>query len=66
MTLPTPYGGFDLPGSGRLAHPGVQAPSSRYVLPNFEERTADRLSAGPAATRAEASPVKNPRGPPIR
>jgi ATP-dependent Clp protease protease subunit len=40
MTLPTPYGGFDLPGSGRLANPGVQAPSSRYVLPNFEERTA--------------------------
>jgi ATP-dependent Clp protease protease subunit len=40
MTLPTPYGGFDLPGSGRLANSGVQAPSSRYVLPNFEERTA--------------------------
>jgi ATP-dependent Clp protease protease subunit len=42
MTLPTSHGGFALPGSGRLAVPGgsVQAPSSRYVLPNFEERTA--------------------------
>jgi ATP-dependent Clp protease protease subunit len=41
MTLPTPHGGFALPGSGRLAaNSGYQAPSSRYVLPNFEERTA--------------------------
>jgi ATP-dependent Clp protease protease subunit len=41
MTLPTPHGGFVLPGSGRLAaNTGYQAPSSRYVLPNFEERTA--------------------------
>jgi ATP-dependent Clp protease protease subunit len=42
MTLPTPHGGFALPGSGRLAVPGggASAPSSRYVLPNFEERTA--------------------------
>jgi ATP-dependent Clp protease protease subunit len=39
MTLPTSHGGFALPGSGRLAASGA-APSSRYVLPNFEERTA--------------------------
>jgi ATP-dependent Clp protease protease subunit len=31
--------GLHLPGSGRSA-PQVAAPSSRYVLPNFEERTA--------------------------
>jgi ATP-dependent Clp protease protease subunit len=42
MTLPTYHGGFALPGSGRAAVPGgsVSAPNSRYVLPNFEERTA--------------------------
>jgi ATP-dependent Clp protease, protease subunit len=41
MTLPTSHGGFALPGSGRLAASGgASAPSSRYVLPNFEERTA--------------------------
>ena len=41
MTLPTNHGGFALPGSGRLAASGGgAAPSSRYVLPNFEERTA--------------------------
>jgi ATP-dependent Clp protease protease subunit len=40
MTLPTPHGGFSLPGSGRFAPSGNAAPSSRYVLPNFEERTA--------------------------
>jgi ATP-dependent Clp protease protease subunit len=41
MTLPTPLGGFSLPGSGRsAASGGAAAPSSRYVLPNFEERTA--------------------------
>ncbi len=40
MTLPTPLGGFSLPGSGRSAASGAAAPSSRYVLPNFEERTA--------------------------
>jgi ATP-dependent Clp protease protease subunit len=37
MNLPTPYGGPALPGLGRLTG---AAPSSRYVLPNFEERTA--------------------------
>jgi ATP-dependent Clp protease, protease subunit len=42
MTLPTSHGGFAYPGSGRLAVPGgsASAPNSRYVLPNFEERTA--------------------------
>jgi len=40
MTLPPTHGGFALPGSGRLAVPGAAAPASRYVLPNFEERTA--------------------------
>ncbi|HST81854.1 MAG TPA: ATP-dependent Clp protease proteolytic subunit [Kineosporiaceae bacterium] len=40
MTLPTFHGGFALPGSGRSASGGASAPSSRYVLPNFEERTA--------------------------
>ena len=39
MNLPTYHGGFALPGSGRPAS-GASAPSSRYVLPNFEERTA--------------------------
>ena len=38
MSVPTPYGGLQLPGaSGRLAQP---APSSRYILPQFEERTS--------------------------
>ena len=36
MNIPTPYGGPQLP-SGRLAQPG---PSSRYILPQFEERTS--------------------------
>ncbi|KQX68828.1 ATP-dependent Clp protease proteolytic subunit [Angustibacter sp. Root456] len=37
MSVPTPYdGGLRLP-SGRLAAPG---PSSRYILPQFEERTS--------------------------
>jgi ATP-dependent Clp protease protease subunit len=41
MNLHPSHGGFALPGSGRLAASGgVSAPSSRYVLPNFEERTA--------------------------
>jgi ATP-dependent Clp protease protease subunit len=42
MTLPTHHGGFALPGSGRVAAASVNAaePSGRYVLPNFEERTA--------------------------
>ena len=39
MNLPSSHGGFTLPGSGRAAS-GAAAPSSRYVLPNFEERTA--------------------------
>ena len=38
MSVPTPYGGLQLPGaSGRLAQPGA---SSRYILPQFEERTS--------------------------
>ena len=38
MSVPTPYGGLQLPGpSGRPAQPG---PSSRYILPQFEERTS--------------------------
>ncbi len=40
MNLPNYHGGFALPGSGRSASGGASAPSSRYVLPNFEERTA--------------------------
>jgi ATP-dependent Clp protease protease subunit len=40
MNLPPSHGGFALPGSGRAANGGGSAPSSRYVLPNFEERTA--------------------------
>jgi ATP-dependent Clp protease protease subunit len=40
MNLPPYHGGFALPGSGRLANDGASGPSSRYVLPNFEERTA--------------------------
>jgi ATP-dependent Clp protease protease subunit len=40
MNLPPYHGGFALPGSGRLAKDGASGPSSRYVLPNFEERTA--------------------------
>ena len=37
MSVPTPYdGGLRVP-SGRLATPG---PSSRYILPQFEERTS--------------------------
>lgn len=36
MSVPTPFGGLQAPGTtGRP----VQAPSSRYVLPQFEERT---------------------------
>ncbi len=38
MSVPTPYGGLQLPGAGgRLSQP---APSSRYILPQFEERTS--------------------------
>ncbi len=37
MSVPTPYGGLHVPGMGRPAAP---APSSRYILPQFEERTS--------------------------
>ena len=38
MSVATPYGGLQLPGaSGRLTQPG---PTSRYILPQFEERTS--------------------------
>ena len=38
MSVPSPYGGLQLPGaSGQLAQPG---PSGRYILPQFEERTS--------------------------
>ena len=38
MSVPTPHGGLQVPGaSGRLA---VPAPGSRYILPQFEERTS--------------------------
>src|SRR3954447_17526213 len=38
MSVPTPYGGLQVPaGHGR---PVVPAPSSRYILPQFEERTS--------------------------
>jgi ATP-dependent Clp protease protease subunit len=37
MSLPTPDGGLYFPPSGRLAG---AAPSSRYILPQFEERTS--------------------------
>ena len=40
MSVPTPHGGLQVPGpSGRLAVPG-HGPSSRYILPQFEERTS--------------------------
>ncbi|HEU4511902.1 MAG TPA: ATP-dependent Clp protease proteolytic subunit [Nocardioidaceae bacterium] len=38
MSVPTPYGGLHLPGAGRGV-PAPGAPSSRYILPQFEERT---------------------------
>jgi ATP-dependent Clp protease protease subunit len=38
MSVPTPYGGLQLPAAtGRLAEPG---PSGRYIMPQFEERTS--------------------------
>jgi ATP-dependent Clp protease protease subunit len=38
MSVPTPHSGLQVPGPyGRLAGP---APSSRYILPQFEERTS--------------------------
>ena len=43
MNSQTPYGGLQVPGSGRAAGrletPGG-APGSRYILPQFEERTS--------------------------
>jgi ATP-dependent Clp protease protease subunit len=39
MTTPAPYGGLQVPGSGRAAG-RLEAPSSRYILPQFEERTS--------------------------
>src|SRR6185503_860070 len=42
MSVPTPHGGLQVPAtSGRLSVPGGPAsPSSRYILPQFEERTS--------------------------
>ena len=40
MSYPDHHAGLHLPGSASSAAPQVAAPSSRYVLPNFEERTA--------------------------
>jgi len=42
MSVPTPHGGLQVPAvDGRLAVPGRPAtPSSRYILPQFEERTS--------------------------
>jgi ATP-dependent Clp protease protease subunit len=37
MTYPSTHGGLHVPATGRLAAP---APSSRYILPQFEERTS--------------------------
>jgi ATP-dependent Clp protease, protease subunit len=39
MNAPTPYGGLYVPGSGRAAGQ-PESPSSRYILPQFEERTS--------------------------
>ncbi|HET7304493.1 MAG TPA: ATP-dependent Clp protease proteolytic subunit [Segeticoccus sp.] len=36
----SPYGGPQLPGAGRLHSAQPPAPSSRYILPQFEERTS--------------------------
>ncbi len=43
MNANTPYGGLHVPGSGRAAGGSdrpIQTPSSRYILPQFEERTS--------------------------
>jgi ATP-dependent Clp protease protease subunit len=45
MSTPTPYGGLHVPSSmsgaaGRLEDPKLSSPSSRYILPQFEERTS--------------------------
>jgi ATP-dependent Clp protease protease subunit len=39
MNAPTPYGGLYVPGSGRAAGQ-PESPGSRYILPQFEERTS--------------------------
>ena len=39
MSIPT-YGAQSLAVPGGIAHGGLQAPGSRYILPQFEERTA--------------------------
>jgi ATP-dependent Clp protease protease subunit len=39
MTAPAPYGGLQVPGSGHAAG-RPYTPSSRYILPQFEERTS--------------------------
>jgi ATP-dependent Clp protease protease subunit len=39
MSSNAPYGGLYVPGSGRAAD-GPDRPSSRYILPQFEERTS--------------------------
>jgi ATP-dependent Clp protease, protease subunit len=39
MNAPTPYGGLHVPGSGHAAG-RIETPSSRYILPQFEERTS--------------------------
>jgi ATP-dependent Clp protease, protease subunit len=39
MNVPAPYGGLQVPGSGHAAG-RLETPSSRYILPQFEERTS--------------------------
>ncbi|MDX6573981.1 MAG: ATP-dependent Clp protease, protease subunit [Gaiellales bacterium] len=39
MNAQTPYGGLQVPSSGR-ATGRLETPSSRYILPQFEERTS--------------------------
>jgi ATP-dependent Clp protease protease subunit len=40
MNVQAPYGGLQVPGSGRAAGRLETTPSSRYILPQFEERTS--------------------------
>ena len=40
MSIPTFGGAQSLAAPGGIAHGGLQAPGSRYILPQFEERTA--------------------------
>jgi len=39
MNVQAPYGGLQVPGSGHAAG-RLETPSSRYILPQFEERTS--------------------------